>query len=140
MSNGNADAGSAAEATLPELAEKLSELREHLDQIVARLNDLHNGDRATREAAHVATPGRRFANASTEADGLRCHECGQLSSTDQAGWTLRLCGDDELHPFCPSCDRRHVNGNGRRTPAREPPSAIGPVKHRLALNAEQALR
>jgi hypothetical protein len=79
------------EATLNELAEKLSALREHLEQVVAALHDPPGADR-----------------------GLRCHGCGRTSPGGRAGWTLRLCGDDELHPFCPDCDRLHGDGDGRR--------------------------
>jgi hypothetical protein len=80
--------GGAGEA-LTEVAEKLSKLREHLDRVVAELN------------------------ADTSRNGqLRCHECGRMGSKDAAGWTLRLCGDDELHPFCPDCDQRYFNGSG----------------------------
>lgn len=116
ITNGKANGGPAAGPTLPELVEKLSELREHLDQVLARLNTLHDRNRAVPAAAHTATLGRRFVNADTETDRFRCHQCGELSPTDQTGWTLRLCGDDQLHPFCPSCDRRHVNGNGALAP------------------------
>jgi hypothetical protein len=101
--NGNGNGGPAAGPTLAELAEKLSELREHVDQTVARLNALCNRDSAIPK------------DASTNADTFRCHECGEQSRADQSGWTLRLCGDDELHPFCPSCDRRHVSGIGGGT-------------------------
>lgn len=115
VTNEKADGGPAAGPSLLELAEKLSELREHLDQVVARLNTLHDHDQISA-AAHTAAPGRRFANAATETGHFRCHQCGELSPTDQTGWTLRLCGDDQLHPFCPTCDRRHVNGNGALVP------------------------
>ena len=77
--------------TLNDLAQKLVELRQHLEQVRTGLSRATSGGRAY----------------------LRCHTCGRERSTDEAGWTLRLCGDDELHPFCPDCDRRHVNGNGR---------------------------
>jgi hypothetical protein len=91
--------GASTEATLEELAERLSELREHLRQVVTDLNRATSGDRA--------------GNSSFAKGSLRCHACGRTRSTDHAGWTLRLCGDDVLHPFCPNCDRRHVDGNGR---------------------------
>lgn len=111
----NPDVGraSGAGATLGELAEQLSELREHLDRIRAGLSDLREDDGGIRDAAPAASR-RRIGQASAE--GLRCHECGRRSSTDQAGWTLRLCGDDQLHPFCPTCDRRPVSGNGGAGP------------------------
>jgi hypothetical protein len=91
--------GASGEATLDELAEKLSELRQHLEQVVTGLTG--------------ATSGGRAGNSGAEGSSLRCHTCGRTRSTDQAGWTLRLCGDDELHPFCPDCDRRHGEGHGR---------------------------
>lgn len=87
------------EPTLNELAERLVELRQDLEQV--------------RTGLSRAAAGRRAGNSSVEDSSLRCHTCGRARSTDEAGWTLRLCGDDELHPFCPDCDRRHVNGDGR---------------------------
>jgi hypothetical protein len=89
----------ATEATLNELAERLVELRQHLEQVRVGLS------RATSEG--------RAGNSTDQQSALRCHTCGRARSTHQMGWTLRLCADDELHPFCPDCDRRHVNGNGR---------------------------
>jgi hypothetical protein len=80
-----------SDTTLYDLAQKLVELRQHLEQVRTDLSRATSG-------GHV---------------GLRCHTCCRERSTDEAGWTLHLCGDDELHPFCPDCDRRHVNGNGR---------------------------
>jgi hypothetical protein len=77
--------------TLDELAEKLATLREHLDQVVAGLKPARNGSVVVR--VHSAG-----------ADGsLSCYECGRTGSKDEAGWTLRLCADDELHAFCPAC-------------------------------------
>jgi hypothetical protein len=74
--------GASTEVTLAELAGKLAKLREHLHQVLVDLD--------------APARGR-----------LRCHECGLTgSSEDAAGWTMRLCGDDELHAFCPDCDRR----------------------------------
>ena len=115
VTNGKANGGPAAGPSLLELVEKLSELREHLDQVVARLNTLHDRERVSA-AAHTTAHVGRFASAATETGHFRCHQCGELSQTDQTGWTLRLCGDDQLHPFCPTCDRRHVNGNGALVP------------------------
>lgn len=86
----------SAEPTLDELAEKLWELRQHLEQV------LTGPGGATSHAA--------FGDFRTDDTSLRCHACNRTGSTHQAGWTLRLCGDDELHPFCPDCDRRHVDG------------------------------
>ena len=88
----------SAEPTLDELAQKLSELRQHLEQVVTGLNR--------------ATSGARIGDSRADENSVRCHACSRTGSTQQAGWTLRLCGDDELHPFCPDCDRRGVDGNG----------------------------
>jgi len=93
------ESGASIEATLEELAGKLLELREDLKQVVTGLSRSASGGGA-------AIPG-------IAEGGLRCHACGRTRTTDQVGWTLRLCGDDELHPFCPSCDRRQVDGEGR---------------------------
>lgn len=101
--NGLADSGAATEASFNELREKLSDLREHLKQMTAALNEQREG-------------GRRSERAGDGRD-LRCYTCGRTRPKEQTGWTLRLCGDDELHPFCPDCDRRHVSADGedRRT-------------------------
>jgi hypothetical protein len=87
-------------ATLDDLAEKLATLREHLAQVVAELN-------APRECNSGL---RRAARGNGQ---LRCHECGRTGSKDALGWTLRLCGDDVLHAFCPECDYQYFHRNGR---------------------------
>ena len=100
-----------SEATLTELAGKLLKLREHLDQVVAELN-VRREDGVAHEDLPDLTLGRG-SGGSTSSDGrLLCHECGRMGSNDAAGWTLRLCGDDELHVFCRDCDHRYFNGNG----------------------------
>ena len=93
------EGGSSSEPTLEELAQKLSELRQHLRQVLRGLN--------------IATSPARVGDFSTGQKGFRCHACARARSADQQGWTLRLCGDDELHPFCPDCDGRHVDRDGR---------------------------
>ena len=90
--------GASAEPTLDELAQKLLELRQHLEQVLAGLDDASRG---------------RVGNSSADGTSFRCHACGRTRWVDQLGWTLRLCGDDELHPLCPDCDRGHVDGYGR---------------------------
>lgn len=92
------------EAILSDLAHRLSELRQHLEQVRADLN-----------------------HASGEQPALRCHICGLRRPTGQEGWTLRLCHDDELHTLCPECDRQHVNGSGR---SRLPCEVATPVDRR----------
>jgi len=89
--------GASVEPTLDELAQKLLELRQHLEQVLAALDDASRG---------------RLGNSRADGTSLRCHACGRTRWVDQPGWTLRLCGDNELHPFCPECDRGHVNGDG----------------------------
>ena len=96
-------------ATLSELAEKLLELREHLDQVVADLNAPPDDSMRQRHGGVALGGGfRRSANADRR---LHCRECGRIGSTDEAGWTLRLYGDDELHACCPDCDK-YLSGNG----------------------------
>lgn len=75
------------EEILNDLAQRLSELRLHLEQV---RTELTRGDKSS----------------------LRCRTCGRMQVSEQPGWTLRLCADDELHAFCPDCDLRHLNGNG----------------------------
>jgi hypothetical protein len=51
---------------------------------------------------------------------LCCAECGRVD-VGERGWTMRLDEDDELHAFCPRCDRREFGdssrGRGRRLAA-----------------------
>lgn len=37
---------------------------------------------------------------------LRCARCGRECSYEARDWTLRLCGDDQLHTVCRDCDER----------------------------------
>lgn len=77
------------EEILNDLAQRLSELRLHLEQVRMELTRREVGK-----------------------GSLRCYACGRMQVSEQPGWTLRLCADDELHAFCPDCDRRHLSGNG----------------------------
>jgi hypothetical protein len=95
-------------ATFVEVAEKLSKLREHLDQVVAALNA--PTEEWTHEQGDVALGGR-FRRARNPGNRLRCHECGRIGTKEEPGWTLRLCGDDELHACCSDCDT-YLSGNG----------------------------
>jgi len=113
------ESDAATDATLDELGRKLSDLRRHLEQVVAGLNGLHDDGRESRDAARPASTGRS-SGPSGMPIGLRCHACGRVRSTDQIGWTLRLCGDDVLHLFCPDCDHRYVNGDRRVQPGPGP--------------------
>jgi hypothetical protein len=96
--SGSASAGRGAspEPTLDELAQKLSDLREHLREVLTGFNR--------------GVSGERIGGAGAAQSSLRCHGCSRDGSTHEDGWTLHLCADDELHPFCPDCDRRRVNG------------------------------
>jgi hypothetical protein len=37
---------------------------------------------------------------------IRCANCKREGSPDIHGWTLELCGDNQLHPFCSACQDR----------------------------------
>ena len=112
--------GTSTEPTLDELGRKLSELRQHLELVLKGL------DRAPSKGP--------TGDASPERVSFRCHACGRTRLAEHTGWTLRLCGDDELHPFCPECDRRHVNGDGRNgTPAEAAPQG----SHHFALSGKE---
>jgi hypothetical protein len=37
---------------------------------------------------------------------LRCANCRREGLLDEDGWTLELCGDNQLHPFCRDCYER----------------------------------
>jgi hypothetical protein len=39
---------------------------------------------------------------------VRCASCGKECVSEE-NWTLRLCGDDQLHPVCRGCDERDFN-------------------------------
>ena len=99
MSSGSgvsAERGASPDPTLDELAQKLSDLREHLRQVLSGLNG--------------GPAGRRIGDAGADNGSLRCRACNRDGSTQEVGWTLHLCADDELHPFCPDCDRRRLDG------------------------------
>ena len=74
---------------LQDLSQRLWELRAQLQQV---RTDLNSGELGK--------------------DTLRCHTCGRQKASDQAGWTHRLCADDELHVFCPDCDHRQLKRDG----------------------------
>jgi hypothetical protein len=115
--------GASPDPTLDELAQKLSDLREHLRQVLTGL------DRGLA--------GGRAHDAGAAESGLRCHACNRNGSTDQAGWTLRLCADDELHPLCPDCDRRHLDRkNGSRPDVSFPRDGTALVEVRTALASD----
>lgn len=103
--------GSATDARLHELAEELSELRQQLEEVVVRLNGLSEERRGSRTRSPVAASGPASSHPGPDETGLHCHACGRRRPEgEEPGWTLRLCGDDELHPFCPECDSRDVGG------------------------------
>jgi hypothetical protein len=89
---------------LNDLAQRLSELRLHLEQVRTELTrrDVGKGS-------------------------LRCYSCGGMQMPEQPGWTLRLCADDELHAFCPECDRGQLNSNGRNGHERPSPLQSSPL-------------
>jgi len=66
----------SAEPTLDELAQKLLDLRRHLEQVLV---DLNRG-----------TSGARGGDSKADESSLRCHACSRIGSTQEAGWTLRL--------------------------------------------------
>jgi hypothetical protein len=104
-----AENGSGASGpTLDELARRLAELRENFDEVVASLDGLREDARVIREDVRAAISAYGSGSPGRDEGGLRCHECGRIDAAERPGWTLRLCGDDELHPFCPDCDRRRV--------------------------------
>ena len=76
---------------------------EMLKDLARRLRELKTELQQVRTALHRGEVGN---------DRLRCHTCGRPKTSHQAGWTLRLCADDELHAFCADCDRRHLEGDG----------------------------
>jgi hypothetical protein len=106
----------ATEATLTELAQKLSELRAHLERVAATLDARPEDSRVSRQQPGATTVGHRLGDGLSADGRLLCHECGRVGSKEDARWTLRLCADDELHAFCPGCDSRYFNGEGKPDP------------------------
>ena len=92
------------EEILIDLAQRLSELRLHLEQVRTEL---------TRKDVGKGS--------------LHCYSCGWMRVSEQPGWTLRLCADDELHAFCPNCDRRQVDANGTNGHERPSPPQSSPL-------------
>lgn len=86
-----------------DLAQRLSELRLQLEQV--------REDLTRRDVGKGS---------------LRCYSCGRVQVSEQPGWTLRLCADDELHAFCPDCDRRYLRGSGRNGHERPISAAADP--------------
>jgi hypothetical protein len=126
--SGIADASSGeTEATLTDLAEKLSELRVHLEDVVADLNGRRGEISPIHDERGTTTAESGTDNRASENGRLRCYGCGRMEAKGAAGWTLRLCPDDELHTFCPDCDSRYLNSpygrvsaTGQARPGRQP--------------------
>ena len=114
----------AIAATLTDLAQKLAELRELVRQAAVDLNARRISTRGARTVALPTTRSARLPQliaATTSTEGrVCCHECGRAGPGAVKGWTLRLCGDDELHTFCPDCDRRYFNGTAGNASATGP--------------------
>ena len=58
-----------------------------------------------------------------------CARCGRECSREKENWTLRLCGDDQLHPVCRDCDERDfsdASGVARTSSWRRVPSLDHP--------------
>jgi hypothetical protein len=87
------------------LAERLSKLREQLDQPAYAVDTLlpdHDDGLGTLGG---------------ENDHFRCANCGDDGSRGEDGWTLQLCGDYQLHAFCRDCTSKMVPAwAGRPTP------------------------
>lgn len=105
------------EEILHNLAQRLSELRQHLEQI---RTDLNRSD--------------------MEKTSLSCHTCGRRRASNEPGWTMRLCTDDELHPFCPHCDRRDTNADAWSGPDRGRNSMVTDAgRHSMVTDAGRPL-
>jgi hypothetical protein len=118
----DASSGETAATELTDLAQKLSELRAHLQRVAADLNARREHSRAIHNELGPATGRPGLGNSASAGGRLCCHECGRLGPIEATGWTLRLCGDDQLHAFCPDCDYRYFNGNNGSA------SAAGPTR------------
>lgn len=84
----------ASPATAPQRSNLVSSLKE-------RLRRARNHQDIRVAASHV----RDRASDSTETP-LRCARCGHECTDKANDWTLRLFGDDQLHPVCRGCDER----------------------------------
>jgi hypothetical protein len=73
---------------------------EHAPSLKERLANMLSGQESS--AAEV----RLGPRASRSQPGqVRCASCGKECVREE-NWTLRLCGDDQLHPVCRGCDER----------------------------------
>lgn len=72
---------------VPSLKERLSKMLHRQEDVVA---DVRVGLRANE----------------SQVEFVRCARCGRECSGEKENWTLRLCGDDQLHPVCRGCDEQ----------------------------------
>jgi len=84
----------AAPAAAPQPSHLVSSLRE-------RLGRARNHQDVRVAEAHV-----RLRAGESPDGSLRCARCGHECSYEARDWTLRLCGDDQLHTVCRDCDER----------------------------------
>jgi hypothetical protein len=79
---------------VPSLKERIGKMLHHREDVVT---DVRGGLRANEP----------------QAEFLRCARCGRECSCDNENWTLRLCGDDQLHPVCRGCDEQDFSDPSR---------------------------
>lgn len=73
--------------------------------LAGRLTRLRERFETTADGAEAPVPDHydRLRNLGGENGRLRCARCGRDGSRGEDGWTLQLCGDDQLHTFCHDC-------------------------------------
>ena len=83
---------------------QLSRLAEQLNHVVYRSDPA------------LPDPYDRLRNLGGEHGEVRCAECGRGGTREEEGWTLQLCGDDQLHTFCRNCYEREFGNLASRLP------------------------
>ena len=90
---------------------------EHVPSFKERLSQMLNGQEGAVAETRV---GLRASG--SQSGNIRCARCGREGSRED-NWTLRLCGDDQLHPVCRGCDERDFDASGSGGPLRLQPLA-----------------
>jgi hypothetical protein len=73
---------------------------EHASSLKERLANMLNRQESTAAEARLGLRASR-----SQPGQVRCASCGRECAREE-DWTLRLCGDDQLHPVCRGCDER----------------------------------
>ena len=95
----------------PSVRRRVSPLVAQLSRLAEQLNHV-----AYRADPVLPDPYDRLRNLGGDHGQVRCAECGRDGTRDEDGWTLQLCGDDQLHAFCRNCYEREFGKLAERLP------------------------